>query len=108
MSCHFIFAVLTGARFTDPARTNTLLLSNRGQTPADAELNFLEHAKRIDMYGLDLTAAMVCDDSTQFSSLCTMQRGVSRATLQSFHPVQSCAFHSALIDLCRLCYLREV
>lgn len=31
----------------------------RAQTPADAEYNFLEHAKRLDMYGVDLNVAQL-------------------------------------------------
>ncbi|XP_066998363.2 tyrosine-protein phosphatase non-receptor type 4 [Anabrus simplex] len=30
---------------------------HKGQTPADAEFNFLDHAKRMDMYGVDLHRA---------------------------------------------------
>jgi tyrosine-protein phosphatase non-receptor type 4 len=30
---------------------------HRGQMPADAELNYLEHAKRLDMYGIDFHSA---------------------------------------------------
>ena len=33
--------------------------SHRGQTPADAEYNFLEQAKRLDLYGLNLYTAVV-------------------------------------------------
>lgn len=32
---------------------------HRGQLPADAEYNYLEHAKRLDLYGIDLHKAMV-------------------------------------------------
>lgn len=31
----------------------------RGQSPAEAEFNFLDHAKRLDMYGVDLYPARV-------------------------------------------------
>ncbi|GAB6030554.1 hypothetical protein CHUAL_007419 [Chamberlinius hualienensis] len=34
---------------------------HKGQTPADAEFNFLDHAKRLDMYGVDLHKARVRD-----------------------------------------------
>lgn len=33
---------------------------HRGQLPADAEYNYLEHAKRLDLYGIDLHKATVC------------------------------------------------
>lgn len=36
-----------------------LFLSSRGQLPADAEFNFLNHAKKLDMYGVDLHKAKV-------------------------------------------------
>lgn len=32
---------------------------NRGQTPEEAELNFLENAKKLAMYGVDLHKAKV-------------------------------------------------
>lgn len=32
---------------------------HRGQLPADAEYNYLEHAKRLDLYGIDLHQATV-------------------------------------------------
>lgn len=35
-------------------RISELHKLHRGQLPADAEYNYLEHAKRLDMYGVDL------------------------------------------------------
>lgn len=32
---------------------------SRGQSPAEAEFNFLDHAKKIDMYGVELHKAKV-------------------------------------------------
>lgn len=34
---------------------------HRGQLPADAEYNYLEHAKRLEMYGIDIHQAMDSD-----------------------------------------------
>lgn len=34
---------------------------HRGQLPADAEYNYLEHAKRLEMYGIDMHQAMDSD-----------------------------------------------
>ena len=34
-------------------------LLSRGQTPADAEYNFLEEAKHLEMYGVELHNAVV-------------------------------------------------
>lgn len=34
---------------------------HRGQLPADAEYNYLEHAKRLEMYGIDVHHAMDSD-----------------------------------------------
>jgi len=38
---------------------NFFFLTIRGQSPADAEFNFLDHGKRLDMYGVDLHKAKV-------------------------------------------------
>lgn len=41
-------------------RISELHKLHRGQLPADAEYNYLEHAKKLDMYGIDLHKATVC------------------------------------------------
>ena len=33
---------------------------HRGETPADSEFHYLEHAKSLDMYGIELHRAKVC------------------------------------------------
>ncbi|GIY99481.1 hypothetical protein CEXT_626062 [Caerostris extrusa] len=50
---------------------------HKGQTPADAEYNFLDHAKRLDMYGVDLHRAR---DSTNTD----IQLGVTSSGLVVF------------------------
>lgn len=40
-------------------RISELHKLHRGQLPADAEYNYLEHAKRLDMYGIDFHRATV-------------------------------------------------
>ncbi|KAL1137787.1 hypothetical protein AAG570_009483, partial [Ranatra chinensis] len=50
---------------------------HKGQTPADAEFNFLDHAKRLDMYGVDLHRAR---DSTNKE----LQLGVTSVGLVVF------------------------
>ncbi|XP_054706280.1 LOW QUALITY PROTEIN: tyrosine-protein phosphatase non-receptor type 4-like [Uloborus diversus] len=50
---------------------------HKGQTPADAEYNFLDHAKRLDMYGVDLHRAR---DSTNAD----IQLGVTSSGLVVF------------------------
>ncbi|GAB0093374.1 Tyrosine-protein phosphatase [Sergentomyia squamirostris] len=42
-------------------RISELHKLHRGQMPADAEYNYLEHAKRLDLYGIDLHSAMDSD-----------------------------------------------
>ncbi|XP_049863028.1 tyrosine-protein phosphatase non-receptor type 4 isoform X2 [Schistocerca gregaria] len=51
---------------------------HKRQSPADAEFNFLEHAKRLDMYGVDLHRAR---DSTNKD----IQLGVTSLGLVVFH-----------------------
>lgn len=51
---------------------------HKGQTPADAEFNFLDHAKRMDMYGIELHNAK---DNVNKS----IQLGVSHIGLVVFH-----------------------
>ncbi|XP_059473804.1 tyrosine-protein phosphatase non-receptor type 4 isoform X2 [Neocloeon triangulifer] len=51
---------------------------HKGQTPADAEFNFLDHAKRLEMYGVDLHKAM--DDAGK-----EIQLGVTSLGLVVFH-----------------------
>lgn len=41
-------------------RISELHKLHRGQLPADAEYNYLEHAKKLYMYGVDIHKATVC------------------------------------------------
>ncbi|XP_076359400.1 protein tyrosine phosphatase Meg isoform X1 [Tachypleus tridentatus] len=52
---------------------------HKGQTPADAEFNYLDHAKRLDMYGVDLHRARVRD-----STNAEIQLGVTSVGLVVF------------------------
>ncbi|MPC49238.1 Band 4.1-like protein 3 [Portunus trituberculatus] len=69
-----------------------------GQTPADAEFNFLDHAKRLDMYGVDLHKAK---DSTNREihlgvtsiGLVVLQNGIKMNTF-SWAKIPLPAFHS--------------
>lgn len=38
---------------------HVLCFSHRGMSPAEAEVNFLENAKKLSMYGVDLHHAKV-------------------------------------------------
>lgn len=38
----------------------------RGQTPDEAEIHFLENAKKLSMYGVDLHAAKVSSSSANY------------------------------------------
>lgn len=46
---------------------------HKGQLPADAEFNFLDHAKRIDMYGVELHKAKVIKLITVIEFVSLMQ-----------------------------------
>ncbi|KAG1704009.1 Tyrosine-protein phosphatase non-receptor type 4 [Nymphon striatum] len=52
---------------------------HKGQMPADAEYNFLDHAKRLDMYGVELHKARIRD-----STNAEIQLGVSSVGLLVF------------------------
>ncbi|KAJ1346775.1 hypothetical protein KIN20_001674 [Parelaphostrongylus tenuis] len=52
---HYRFAPSQSVDF--PKRVAELHAMHRGQTPAEAEYNFLDHAKRLDMYGVELYPA---------------------------------------------------
>ncbi|XP_025096185.1 tyrosine-protein phosphatase non-receptor type 4-like isoform X2 [Pomacea canaliculata] len=59
---------------------------HRGQTPADAEFNFLERAKRLEMYGVDLHNArlMLPEEEKKDQSSIEIQLGVTSAGLVVF------------------------
>jgi tyrosine-protein phosphatase non-receptor type 4 len=42
---------------------------HRGQNPADAEFNFLDHAKRLELYGFDIYEAKVYSTLDKTSSI---------------------------------------
>ena len=41
-------------------KRNCLFLSCRGMTPEDAELQYLDNARKLPLYGIDLHQAAVC------------------------------------------------
>ncbi|XP_036337770.1 tyrosine-protein phosphatase non-receptor type 4 isoform X1 [Rhagoletis pomonella] len=57
---------------------------HRGQLPADAEYNYLEHAKRLDLYGIDLHKATLGSSVLQDSNGKDLQLGVSAIGLLVF------------------------
>lgn len=65
-------------------RLTSSLLPHRGQTPADAEFNFLDHAKRLDMYGVDLHKAKVRD------MVLETQRNAYKSSTVDLHKPQIC------------------
>lgn len=52
--------------------------SFRGQTPAEAELNYLENAKRLALYGAELHAAQDSDDVPIALAVCASAVSVYR------------------------------
>ncbi|XP_063897671.1 protein 4.1 homolog [Helicoverpa armigera] len=52
------------------ANVDELYRKHRGQTPAEAELNYLETAKRLSLYGAELHAATDCQDVPIVLAVC--------------------------------------
>ena len=52
----------------------------RTQTPADAERNYLERAKNLDMYGLDLYPAQIRVRSKATNQYCIRQHSIGSVT----------------------------
>lgn len=63
----------------------------RGQTPEAAELHFLENAKKLAMYGVDLSNSKVY---IVISSYCMLVSNLSRCALDS--NLSHCALNSSL------------